>query len=390
MVGVWATAAILIVGFVGVTASGSDATTLAASAAVAPKGMSSLSGVSCPAVDHCVAVGAATGSTQPNGVPGAISTINGGASWSKANLQGGPNQVVAVSCATKTQCVGVGGDITASFAGTDAAGIIVTSDGGRSWTGHLLPDADGYLTGVSCPSSRRCVAVGVSTAAPGFTGPLLNGSLVFVSSDGGASWVSETVPNGTGMLLGVSCPSIHLCRAVGTSLPSSAPVPPGRPPPPPEMDVINSQSGGTSWTTGASLATGVLTAISCPNARQCVAIGTGPNSPPEGILTTDGGATWSSTTLPHRIGYLSSITCPSSRDCVAVGATGNYSSVNATAAAAYSLDGGRSWSAGKLPGPKSTYLMDVACSSVTRCVAVGAGPTAATASFSDNGGRTWR
>jgi hypothetical protein len=141
-------------GLRGTATSSSEATTLSTPHAVAPKGLSGLSAVSCPDVDHCVAVGAATGSTQKKIIPGATSTVNGGASWSKGTLQGGPTQVEGVSCATNKHCVGVGGDITTSFAGTDVAGVIVTNDGGLSWTGHLLM--------VSLPVSRARRAVDAS------------------------------------------------------------------------------------------------------------------------------------------------------------------------------------------------------------------------------------
>jgi hypothetical protein len=377
---VWAAVVIMTVGFALLTTSRGEAATLSTLHGVAPKGMSALLGVSCPAVTHCVAVGTATGSTHSTYIPGATSTANGGASWSTGTLQGGPNQVVDVSCASKKKCVGVG--FTVSAAGADAGGAIVTGNGGLSWNGQLLAGADGLLTGVSCPSTTRCVAVGANIGAPAGE----PGALVFVSSDGWESWVSGTVPNGTGTLAGVSCPSISVCLAVGASAPTGASLP--------GMDVIYSKDGGSSWTTATSPGTGELSGISCPNSRDCVAVGssTGVAGPPEGLFTTDGGAAWTSATLPHGIGYLLTVTCPSSSECIAVGTRGNPVGNDVPPAAIYSLDGGRSWSTGKLPGTKASSVNAVACSTATRCVAVGSsgGPrNTATTNYTDNGGRTW-
>jgi len=161
------------------------------------------------------------------------------------------------------------------------------------------------------------------------------------------------------------------------------------------MDVIYSKDGGSSWTTATSPGTGELSGISCPNTRDCVAVGssTGVAGPPEGLFTTDGGAAWTSATLPHGIGYLLTVTCPSSSECIAVGTRGNPVGNDVAPAAIYSLDGGRSWSTGKLPGTKASSVNAVACSTVTRCVAVGSsgGPrNTATTNYTDNGGRTWR
>jgi photosystem II stability/assembly factor-like uncharacterized protein len=376
----WTTVAIMTLGFAVLGTSHGEAMTLSAPHAAAPKGISTLWGVSCPSVTHCVAVGTANGSTRSKYIPGATGTVNGGASWYKGRLQGGPNQVVNISCATEKKCVGVG--FTGSASGNFTAGTVVTSNGGRSWTGHLLAGAAGMLNAVACPSTTRCVAVGANVAADGEVS-----SLVFVTSDGGTSWVPGTLQNGTGVLADVSCPTTNVCLAVGTSLPTSGSSPAG-------MDVIYSKDGGSSWTTATSPGTGELSGISCPNSRDCVTVGSsnGLAGPPQSLFTTDSGGAWSSATLPDGIGYLSKVTCPSSRECIALGTHGNPVANAVPPAAIYSLDGGRSWSTGKLSGTKAASVNAVACSTVTRCVAVGSSgaPTdSATTSVTNNGGRTW-
>jgi hypothetical protein len=379
----WATVGIMTVGFVGLSASTSEATTPSTPHGAAPKGISQLFAASCPTVTRCVAVGTATGSTSSNPIPGATSTVNDGASWSKGTLQGGPNRVLDVSCATKKKCVGVGAAGSNPVAYT--AGVVVTSNGGVSWTGRLLAGVDGILGSVSCPSTTRCVAVGSTFGSQG------EGSLAFVSSDGGASWTPGTLPNGTGGLNDVSCPSTNFCLAVGTSFPmSGAAAGP--------IDAIYSKDGGSTWTTTTSPGTGEVSAISCANSRVCVAVGSTTDispGPSQSLFTTDGGATWSPATLPSGIGSLLNVTCPSSRECIEVGTFGNPVTQDAPPAAVYSRDGGRSWSMVKLPGTKASSVYAVACSTAARCVAVGSSggrddPNAtATTNYTNNGGKTW-
>jgi hypothetical protein len=384
-VAAWATVGIMTVGFAGLSTSSGAATTLSTPHGVAPKGISELVAASCPTVTHCVAVGTATGSTRSKPIPGAASTVNGGASWSKGSLQGGPNEVADVSCATKKKCVGVGGSVGATPT-VSTAGVVVTNNGGVSWTGRLLAGVDGMLGSVACPSTTRCVAVGESLSASD-----QESSLVFTSSDGGASWAPGTLPNGTDGLNDVSCPSTKFCLAVGTSYPTGGPTAVG------VIDAIYSKDGGSSWTTTTSPGAGLVSAVSCASSRVCVVVAstTGPFGPPESLFTADGGATWSAATLPFGIGSLLNVTCPSSRECIEVGTFGSPVAEGAPPADIYSRDGGRSWSMGKLPGTKASWVYAVACSTLARCVAVGSSgggddPNAtATTNYTNNGGKTW-
>ena len=372
---------IMTVGFAVLSTTVSEATTLATSHRVEPAGISELWTVSCPTVAHCVAAGTATGSTPSSRIAGFTTTVNGGASWSKGTIHGGPGNIGAIACATNKKCVGVGAAGSTPF--TYTPGIVVTSDGGVSWTGQILANAAGGLSGVSCPSPTRCVAVGSSF---GSSGP--DASLVFVSSDAGASWAPGTLPSGITGLEAVSCPSTKFCLAVGNSAPtggSSAAV----------IDAISSKDGGSSWTTAPSPGMGSVNALSCANARVCVAIGssTGVTGSAQTLSTKNGGAAWSVSTIPHGMKYLLNVTCPTARRCVAVGYLGNpFQGKNVPPGAMYSLNGGRSWSLGTLPASKASSINAVACSTAIRCVAVGSSSglngTAKT-NYTTNGGKTW-
>ena len=85
--------------------------------------------------------------------------------------------VRAVSCApdppsaSSAMCVAVGDD------GGTVASIIVTNDGGATWTRSVPPAGVTTLSTVSCPSATTCYAGG--------------GQGIMKSSDGGSTWTIE-------------------------------------------------------------------------------------------------------------------------------------------------------------------------------------------------------
>jgi hypothetical protein len=171
-----------------------------------------LYGVSCATATSCVAIGASIGKTGF----AAIAERWNGVTWVPATLPavrgGGDSQLTSVSCATATRCVAAGSHDT--FNGGES--VLIESWNGKAW--KVVPAAnpaggnDAFLTGVSCPSARRCVAVGVAAGShPGLTGfgELWNGSTWRVAR---VTW-----PRGTGssFLAGVSCASVARCVAAG-------------------------------------------------------------------------------------------------------------------------------------------------------------------------------
>ena len=105
--------------------------------------------------------------------------------------------VSAVSCApnataSTTTCVAVGDN------GGNVASIIVTQNGGTTWSESTPPSGVTSLSTVSCPSSAVCYAGGDAG--------------IMKSSDGGATW---TIQDSTFPPLSISCFSIEECTAVG-------------------------------------------------------------------------------------------------------------------------------------------------------------------------------
>ena len=105
--------------------------------------------------------------------------------------------VTAVSCApsaaaSSATCVAVGDD------GGHAASIIVTQNGGSTWSDSTPPAGVTTLSTVSCPSASVCYAGG--------------GSGIMKSTNGGASWI---IQDAAFPAESISCFTIDECTAVG-------------------------------------------------------------------------------------------------------------------------------------------------------------------------------
>ncbi len=158
----------------------------------------------------------AVGSYYTGTVNQTLALVTGGSSWTislPANTSSSAgNQLTGVSCVSTTACMAVGH--------ADAGGIftpIAETWNGTSWT-LISPtspsSANVLLTGVSCTSTTFCMAVGTSQSA---TNPAITNTLA--ATWNGSSWAVVSTPDGTASaaneLTGVSCPSSGYCQAVG-------------------------------------------------------------------------------------------------------------------------------------------------------------------------------
>jgi len=222
-------------------------------------GVSGLYAISCPSTSLCFAAGAADqfGPVPADQLPLAEQwTPRGWARLKLPALRGSEeNTLNGISCTSATQCAAVG-DYSASLT---QYGLIEQLKGG-AWSASKAPKSvNGMLSGVSCPATALCVAVG----------QLLNGhSLVERWSGGTWTAAAAPAPGTTSWLDGVSCASATHCVAIGgTPVPSESAF----------VDTLN----GTTWTktaqTGKSFKVGALFAVSCfstsAKAVSCAAIG---------------------------------------------------------------------------------------------------------------------
>ena len=312
---------------------------------------SSLAGISCASPSDCMAVANST----EGGV--ALTTTDGGSTWTSHTLPAESGLLTAVSCASPSDCTAV--------ANSSEGGVaLMTTDGGTSWssqtlptasvTGQTVPYGSGSLTAVSCASPSDCVTVGYYVYNGTFTG------IALTTTDGGATWTRQSVPYGSGLVTAVSCAAPSDCVAVGFDSvdtiegPASVGV------------ALTSRDGGTTWTS-QRLPAGVadLSDVSCASSSDCMAAGYG-SSGGVVVSTTDGGATWTSSTLPAESGLLTAISCSSPSACTAVG-DGNPGAV-----ALATSDGGTTWTSTSVPNQVS-YISGISCPSISLCGATGSG-----------------
>lgn len=261
------------------------------------------------------------------------------------------------------------------------AGLVVA--GAVSWPGSHgresapshAPKIRGILSGVSCPASQRCVAVG------GYYEPGPRYGLI--EQWDGVRWSimkgSSPPPHVRADLYGISCAGVSDCTAVGASTavvrqPTTTPR---------RSDVLIEHWNGAVWTAVPSLpASGQLESVSCTGASDCMAVGMdsasgGPDTRP--LSARWNGSRWAGvpTPSPAGAGYsiLSAVSCTSPVNCVAVGeyftrrgaGDRNHILIERWDGSAWSIEGGVPRPAGSI----SSYLFGVSCTAARNCMAVG-------------------
>jgi hypothetical protein len=172
---------------------------------------SALSGVSCTSPLACTAVG----SILRNDAQLTFVERWNGTAWA---VQSTPtvshfnnfNTLNAVSCSASLACTAVGAS------GNQTHGLL-TSTLAEAWRGHgwvIQPTFTfgiSQLAGVSCTRPNACTAVGGDEALP-------NGGTT-IQRYNGRAWVAQKTPldNSPATLSSVSCPSLKRCTAVGAS-----------------------------------------------------------------------------------------------------------------------------------------------------------------------------
>lgn len=286
-----------------------------------------LASVSCPTPTACVAVYSR----------GILISMDGGASWNQEHPGSLPSDV---SCAAANACVIVGSDGT----------ILTNAYGVSKWTRRDL-GANAILHGISCPTARRCVAVGNGG----------HGGEVFTSTDGGVSWTGRGVPSAI-ELYAVDCASDSACVTAGNGSKGGI--------------ILSSSDGGMTWTERLGMrdqsgfgAWGAAS-VSCRSEGLCVAGG----QPGVIFVSRDSGVHWTRQTVDRNT-VLNGVVCASARACVAVGgmadSPGFPDALPAYGVILTSDDGGVRWTQRWLDTGLMTNPVGVSCSSERVCVAVG-------------------
>jgi hypothetical protein len=273
-----------------------------------------------------------------------------------------PSHFVAVGCATATTCITVG---TTPYSGGSPptfppGGVIERStDGGATFSADTVPPNTPPLSGVTCPTTTLCIAVG--------------GTDALISTDSGHTWTLVNTPATTG-LSGVACETSLDCTAVGAIAGHST--------------WIYSTNAGQSWTTSPGPG-GYGTGVTCL-ATSCIAVGDSM------YRSTDGGAHWNLDFVGGPgLGQLFGVSCHlTGTTCAAVGPNpAGLSNSSSKADLAVSTDSAASFSNDSAQLPTSTATLEqVSCGGATTCVAIGPpnpGQSTLTGASTTTAGTTW-
>ena len=346
-----------------------------------------LADVSCVSAKDCLAVGANANGDRGNGSP--LAETWNGSRWKQVSVKlpaGASGGILtSVSCKSATYCVAVGYHYDRG--GNEYA--LADAWSGSAWKPAKPPAPVGAnLNGVSCATTKSCLAVGQ------YNSP----DIPLAEFWNGTKWTREKppAPSGSGAdtrLLGVWCVSATYCVTVGSNGVSPlADAWNGRaftklraPEPPP----------GTSYAEPMD--------VSCTSAKNCVAVGLGMSASfsVTSMADTWNGTGWTAAKVPWPKGTTSpvlvGVSCTSAKSCVAVGATAFTLTNNNSGDAAAASFNGKAWSVTSVPAPakgKASVLAGVTCLSATDCAAVGdLGPTNSANSNGLSGfwnGRSWK
>lgn len=325
---------------------------------------SNLFDVSCGSAKACSAVGSyVNGSTRVS-----FAEDWNGSGWSIHSTPVPPaalsSDLSSVSCTSANACIAVGTWATQLFP-EELDVALVERWNGNHWSSQTTPSQAGAtsndLSGISCTSSKSCMAVGSYTTKGGAIKAL-------AERWDGKRWRMEPAasPAHLQVLAGVSCLSANACTAVGFFVRRGG------------FYTLAERWDGKRWSIERTpnLANGqrnALGSISCTSSSSCMAVGYFESSNLAVQLTLAerwNGKKWaiSGTLNPDsNIDSLGDVACTSSRACIAVGSAGG-------ALLLERWNGGR-WSQEHAANPGGVSGSDafsgVSCLSASVCTAVG-------------------
>jgi hypothetical protein len=328
--------------------------------------------ISCATATSCLAVGSSIRGTPGKSVP--VAQVYDAGTWRNAVVKsprtsGAPSALLGVSCPTPSYCLAVGEYNSTSWGNPVPYAM--------AWNGRLLsavarpplPRSASLdtISGVSCPKVNSCVVLGHVTSADS-----VNGTLVWTWD--GAKWstANPSTPDTPDMenFAAIECATATDCVAAGQTADGDNTVP------------AAARWNGTSFKplrppVPVGMIYAVFSGLSCVFRDHCVAVGLGYSAhqaPITSFLEVWNGRTWKLTTWgdPKRTrdAELAAVSCADARDCLAVGSEGPHTDQQAAAL----TWNGTAWTAVAVPGagPGWMWLLDgVACSKADQCTAVG-------------------
>ena len=342
------------------------------------------------------ALAAAVAAMTVLGTAGPASASLSSSNWTAVPLPAGyyinnRTPVAPVSCVPNTQfCMVMTTDSADTRNGNPnliADAVLVTTDGGQTWTGYnTLPTAFFKALSISCWSASVCGAAGED---------IFGEPQVAFTTDGGQTWTDPTPAswaNATWITTSIDCVSASTCWLTGLNGPFGLVVDP---------ILLKTPDLGASWQSfdhlPGSQSTNPQTAyalqdISCVSAASCVAVG-GPdvvNGTGTVLATSDGGRSW--LRFPSaKISNFQSVSCVPGitlPTCFTTGARYDPQSGAADSVIATSRIGGRSWSIEQDFGNQNPFY-SIACTDASHCWAGGNGFQNEALDGTADGGQSW-
>jgi hypothetical protein len=212
----------------------------------------------------------------------------------------------------------------------DAGAVVVRFVNGRAVQETVLPNITFGLSGVACPASGLCYAVGENG---------LGGVVVRIA--GGVPGTTVQVPD-TASVTAISCGSAAVCVGVSGSR---------------ITDFTDGAPGASYFVPGEAS----YQSVSCPTTSSCIAVGYLQSLAGVWLPITNGVPGSGPKAIPGAWSMLG-VACPSGASCLAVGAVASATSGIAT------ISHGSASHAHRVAG---TGLSGVTCQSASRCEAVG-------------------
>jgi hypothetical protein len=311
--------------------------------------------------------------------PAPLVALAASSAWKQAAAPSGAKRgdaITSISCADSSHCWAVG----QRYQGSNKLSLIEDYQGTR-WAVQSSPSiadsVSGYdqdtLSGVACPSTTDCWAVG---------GYFDGGNIPLLEHYNGAGWTIVPGPSEgnppfwQATLSAVTCVSSSDCWAVGEGA---------------DLPLVE-QFNGSTWSIVQSQRAGnaseadILYAVSCSGADSCWAVGDqdfndtapAPNSG-QPLIESYSGGSWTVVASPslrtQTQNQLASVTCPGANSCWAVGGIGllyrNKHTVDRAEPLIERLSGG-SWQLVPDQASGGGYLRGVSCATQSSCWIVGA------------------
>ena len=311
-----------------------------------------LSDVSCPSTALCWAVGQNYNSGTRTQT-GAVAEWTSSGGWGTGLPISGSSQLYNISCPSTTLCLAVGNYYPPSGGG-NSEGVVVKWTASAGW-GNAQPITNSwYLMGISCPSVFLCWAVGDYYASSGAQ----DGIVVKWTASAGWGTLQPLVISSTiaSQLRGVSCASSSLCWAVGgTIYPSS-------------LSAIAFEWNGNSWSNAVFVPNmSSLNDISCPSTSLCWATGRFQTLKENEVVEWTSTSGWGTAIpIPGMNYFIAGISCLSNSLCWATGGVSSPGLVED----GLTVWNGSSWS-NTVSAPNTDGSFGISCPSTSLCWMVG-------------------